>query len=61
MLSNLQMNDVHWEMRDFFLPSTWFLQFLFFLVVIFGAEVYASVELFRFYDEVRNQINYTDL
>lgn len=37
------------------------LQFLFFLVVIFGAEVYASVELFRFYDEVRNHINYTDL
>lgn len=55
------MNDVHWEMRDFFLPSNWFLQFLIFLVVIFGAEVYASVELFRFYDEVRNQINYTDL
>lgn len=55
------MNEVHWDMRDFFLPSTWFLQFLFFLVVIFGAEVYASVELFRFYDEVRNHINYTDL
>lgn len=51
------MNDVHWEMRDFFLPSTWFLQFLFFLVVIFGAEVYASVELFRFYDEVPGYIH----
>lgn len=40
-----------------FLPSTWFLQFLFFLVVIFGAEVYASVELFRFYDEVPGYIH----
>lgn len=33
------------------------LLFLFFLVVIFGAEVYASVELFRFYDEVPGYIH----
>lgn len=33
------------------------LLFLFFLVVIFGAEVYASVELFRFYDEVPRYIH----
>ncbi|XP_052673411.1 CD9 antigen-like isoform X2 [Crassostrea angulata] len=33
------------------------LLFLFFIVVIFGAEVYASVELFRFYDEVPGYIH----
>lgn len=42
------------EVRDiFFTKCIFFWQFLIFLLVIFGIEVYASVEFFKFYDEVR--------
>lgn len=53
-MSTILPVDNRKEMRDtFFMKTIFFWQFLIFLLVIFGIEVYASVEFFKFYDEVR--------